>query len=326
MLAWPAFAMLKASLPQAQICALVPAYTAPLAGMCPWIGEVIVDPGAAAGKGAQRALLKEIRAADFDAALCLFSTARIAWALWRAGIPYRLAPATKWAQVLYNHRLRQRRSRSEQPEYQYNLDLIRYFLQTQNLPAVEPRAPYLRVPAEIQARMKTTLARELALGLDRPWGFLHSGSGGSAGNISLQQYADFAANLQQLRPIYWVLTAGPGEDKRAEELREMIAVRRGSAQLLPPRTGLKDFVEELACADIFVAGSTGPLHIAAAMDIPTVGFFPRRISSTALRWRPLNSEGRHLAICPAVSGDDMASIDALAAAREAHDWLAKSSF
>ena len=55
MLAWPAFAMLKASLPQARICALVPAYTAPLAGICPWIDEVIVDPGVTAGKSAWRA-------------------------------------------------------------------------------------------------------------------------------------------------------------------------------------------------------------------------------------------------------------------------------
>ena len=28
---------------------------------------------------------------------------------WKSGIPYRLAPATKWVQILYNHRLTQRR-------------------------------------------------------------------------------------------------------------------------------------------------------------------------------------------------------------------------
>ena len=44
-----------------------------------------------------------------DAAITLFSTTRVAAALWRARVPYRLAPATKFAQLLYTDRQRQRR-------------------------------------------------------------------------------------------------------------------------------------------------------------------------------------------------------------------------
>ena len=36
----------------------------------------------------------------------------------KAGIPLRVAPATKWAQVFYNVRVRQRRSQSAKPNYQ----------------------------------------------------------------------------------------------------------------------------------------------------------------------------------------------------------------
>ena len=46
---------------------------------------------------------------------------------WKSGIKYRLAPATKWVQILYNHRLIQRRSRSEKSEAEYNQDLARAF-------------------------------------------------------------------------------------------------------------------------------------------------------------------------------------------------------
>ena len=75
MLAWPSFAMLKRSM-ECHVTALVPAYTAPLARLCPWIDEIILDPGARADKEQQRALLARIKAAAFDASICLFSNTR----------------------------------------------------------------------------------------------------------------------------------------------------------------------------------------------------------------------------------------------------------
>ena len=41
--AFPAFAMLKASNPELKLTALVPAYTAPLAQICPYLDDVIID-------------------------------------------------------------------------------------------------------------------------------------------------------------------------------------------------------------------------------------------------------------------------------------------
>jgi len=41
--AFPAFAMLKASNPALKLTALVPAYTAPLAQICPYLDDVIID-------------------------------------------------------------------------------------------------------------------------------------------------------------------------------------------------------------------------------------------------------------------------------------------
>ena len=68
MLAWPSFAMLKASC-DCHITALVPSYTAPLAELCPWIDQVILDPGAKASRSEQSALLRRLRQGQFDAAI-----------------------------------------------------------------------------------------------------------------------------------------------------------------------------------------------------------------------------------------------------------------
>jgi ADP-heptose:LPS heptosyltransferase len=55
--------------------------------------------------------------------------------------------------------------------------------------------------------------------------------------------------------------------------------RRSSAEAafegfpLLPSVGLADFAAAIFCCDVFVSGDTGPMHLAAACGVPTVGVF-----------------------------------------------------
>ncbi|UXI01447.1 glycosyltransferase family 9 protein [Photobacterium sp. TY1-4] len=324
MLAWPSFAMLKQSLPESHITALVPNYTAPIARLCPWIDEVIIDPTKKADKAAQAALLDTLKAERFDAGICLFSTGYNAMLLWRAGIPYRLAPATKLAQVLFNRRLKQRRSQSAKPEFEYNLDLIRFFLRDHGLAIEEPRGPYLHFSPQALDAQRAKLVDQLGLDPDKRWCFVHAGSGGSANNLSLAQYAALIQGVGASVDCQFVLTAGPGEEAMAASLYERVHPHV-SAVVYDRNDGLQDFTCSLACASLFMAGSTGPLHIAAALDVPTLGFFPNKRSATPLRWKTLNTEGRHLAFCPPAGKEtetDMSLIEIDDVVTQAVTWAA----
>ena len=325
MLAWPSFAMLKQSLPECKVTALVPNYTAPVARLCPWIDEVMIDPTAKSSKAEQGELVSDIKQHGFDAAICLFLNGYNAKLLWKAGIPYRLAPATKLAQVLFNRRLKQRRSRSEKPEFEYNLDLIRYFLADNQIDCHEPQGPYLAFDKEVLAAQKEKLVSQLALDSGKPWCFIHVGSGGSANNLSLAQYAELIKGVAKQQHCEFVLTAGPGEEAMAASLYELIKAEV-SAYVYDKNDGLQDFTRSLACADLFMAGSTGPLHIAAALDVPTIGFFPSKRSATPLRWKTLNTAGRHLAFCPPAGKEqetDMGLIEIEAVLEKAKPWVAQ---
>ncbi|EKO3486913.1 glycosyltransferase family 9 protein [Vibrio fluvialis] len=323
MLAWPSFAMLKASLPECHITALVPRYTAPLAELCPWIDAVMIDPTEKAEKSAQHSLIADIKSQRFDASINLFSTTYNALLVWKAGIRYRLAPATKLAQVFYNKRIKQKRSQSAKPEYEYNLDLIRAFLQDIGQRVVEPHPPYLAFDQQTLALQRDKLADSLGLDSRLPWVLVHAGSGGSANNLTLEQYAELILGLEGHHQV--VLTAGPGEEAQASSLKTLIEQRGGQAALYDNNDGLVDFTRSIACAQLFIAGSTGPLHIAAALDVPTIGFFPAKRSATPLRWRPLNSAGRHLAFCPPQAQDkesqeNMSRIDIQTVGTQANPW------
>lgn len=330
MLAWPALACLKAADPAAHVSVLVPAYTAPIARLCPWVDAVLLDPGDAAGADGRRELLTRLRDGRFDALLTLFSTPRIGWLGWRAGIPLRLAPATKWAQLFYNRRIAQRRSRSEKPEYVYNLELAEDLLGELGHPLPpRPTPPFWPLPDGTRDAQRARLAGELGLDDGRLWLFVHPGSGGSAVNLSPDQYGELILEVESRletasapRPT-WLLTAGPGEEASADELCDLLVAEGLYATRLPPRQGLDDFALSLAAADLFIAGSTGPLHIAGCLDRPTAGFYPARRSATPLRWQTCNARAHRLAFSPPDGADetDMASIDLVQAARMISEFL-----
>ncbi|MGJ7458267.1 glycosyltransferase family 9 protein [Halomonas sp. MA07-2] len=316
MLAWPALARLKAARPVPHVSVLVPAYTAPMARLCPWIDRVLIDPGESADRSERRRLLAEVKTGRFDGLLTLFSTPRIGWLGWRAGIPLRLAPATKWAQVFYNRRVAQRRSRSEKPEYRYNLELAETLLTALELdPSAPPEPPYWPLPQTERLAERRRLAEELDIDPARPWVFLHGGSGGSAVNLTPEQYArlvlDVDARLTGERRPQWILTAGPGEEATAEAIQAPLLEADVPVLRLPGRDGLGDFARSLSAADLFIAGSTGPLHIAGCLDIATAGFYSARRSATPLRWQTCNRAEHRLAFCPpeGAGEQDMASID-----------------
>ena len=315
----PCYVMLKAACPDANISVLVPKYTAEIARCCPSIDQVLID-NADNSLSSFTQLVRLLHSQKFDAVITLYSTTRIALAVFLAGIKYRLAPATKIAQIFYNHRLRQRRSRSEKPEYEYNLDLIKKFLLDSEInqnPVVQP--PYLSFDAKITGDLREKFCEQNNIDIEKKLIFLHAGSGGSANNLSLAQYAQLANNLEASSNYLFVLTAGPGELDRVNELSGLM---QNIAHVVYHSTkGLTPFAQHIAFANLFISGSTGTLHIAGALDVPTAAFYTRRQSATSLRWQTLNSPERRLAFTPPDDADeeDMSKVNITKAAVKIRD-------
>lgn len=296
MLCFPAFALLKRSMPQVKLVALVPNYTAPLAKLCPDLDDIIIDHHDKQDKAAQKALIARLKAERFDGVISFVSDWYNAKLVWSSRIPYRLAPATKLFQFLYNDRLTQRRSQSAKAEFEYNLDLARHFLRRHQITPIEPQPPYLTFDDATLAAQKAKLSQQLALDPHKKWLFVHSSTGGSANNLSLDQYAELIQAVLAQFDCQVVLTAGPNEGEKARALAAQIG--SSAVAVYDKNDGLVDFTRSLACADLFISGSTGPLHISGALNKPTIGFYPSRLSAIPRRWQPINQADKHLAFCP----------------------------
>lgn len=322
MLSYPAFAMLKDSLPATELHALVQSYTRPLAELCPSIDKVVVDPGPDAGITKVMPLIRELRKERYDAVITLFSTTRIGLAVALAGISYRLAPATKIAQLFYTKRLKQRRSQSAKPEFIYNRDLAEFFLKDNQIGvATYSQPPYLSFDRQDVSRLQADFLEQHRVEPQKKLVFIHPGSGGSANNLSIEQYAKLAQSVEDKENWQLVISAGPGEEKPAKLLAEL--TKDLSPVIYISTAGLVQFAKHLAFADIFISGSTGPLHIAGALDRATAAFYTRRRSATSLRWQTLSADTHRLAFSPAEDAEeeDMQSVNVVAAAKQISEQL-----
>jgi ADP-heptose:LPS heptosyltransferase len=121
------------------------------------------------------------------------------------------------------------------------------------------------------------LARaEELLGLNhKPNIVIHPGSSGSAPNWPVEHYRELAVMIR-------------------EKLKFKVAVTDSKPGLqgfdgcidLGGKTDLESLAGVLARAEVFVSGSTGPLHLADALGIPCVSFFVARSDIGPERWGP----------------------------------------
>jgi len=317
MLIYPALALLKKSVTNIHITVLVPHYTSDMAKVCPWVDEIIIDPGSKATFSEQYKLLKRLKKLQFDAIITLYSTSRIGFLALLAGIRYRLAPATKIAQIFYNQKLTQRRSRSQKPEFEYNVDVAKKFLSDFNIKSnISLEPPFLKFNTEEIHSLRDQFYEKHQIPKHVKLIFVHPGTGGSANNLTIEQYANLIQQLKLGKNFYFVITAGPDELEYAESLSKLLF--NIPHVIFHSAHGLVNFAKHLCLANLFISGSTGTLHIAGALDIPTAAFYQRLRSATPLRWQTLNTSMNRLAFTPPDNANEteMKKIDTTKAAQE----------
>jgi ADP-heptose:LPS heptosyltransferase len=271
LLTTPVSTALRAMFPRARISWLVRSYTAPLLEHNPDIDQILVDRGESPGRLADR-----IRSGRFDAAIVAYPRWRIVRALWLARVPLRIGPANKIYCVLLNRRIRQRRSKGTKHEADYNLELLG------PLGAAFKRYPTRYAMTEEERRAARRVLMEKGISGAKPVVILHPGSGGSSARWPLEHFAALGNGLQA-DGCDLVVTGGPGEDHEGHMIGSM---RRTPVFIAAGSGSIRELAAILSWADLVVANSTGPLHLAVALGVPTVSIYSSLPTRHPARWGP----------------------------------------
>lgn len=98
---------------------------------------------------------------------------------------------------------------------------------------------------------------------------LNPGAGGNPKRWAVEAYRRLAAELGIRLGARILLLWGPGE----EPLARAIAHGLEPAPLIPPPTSIPELAALLRRSALVVGGDTGPIHIAAALGVPTLGLY-----------------------------------------------------
>jgi heptosyltransferase III len=295
LLTTPLSRRVREQFPKAHITWLVRPYTAPLLENNPDVNHVLVDHD-----GPVSALIERLKQEKFDAAIVAYPRWRTTWAVWRAGIPLRVGPANKWYSLFFNPHVWQHRSEGKKHEADYNLEL----LEPLGIP-FKRTATRLELSTDEKNEAKKFLS-SMRISFRKPVVCLHPGSGGSSERWPLTHFMELGDRLQEAGCDV-IVTGGPGEDYQNVMIDNMhripVFVAAGSVSV-------RQFASILSCSNLVVSNSTGPLHIAVALGVPTVSVYSPIPTCHPRRWGPYpaypDGDERHSVLMP--SDGDMASV------------------
>ena len=262
----PLFKAIKEQFPKTQITALVSNVNFPFAKEIDFVDDVILYDTENLNK-----TLQQIKSKNFDASISAYIDVPLGKLLFKSKIKKRVAPATKIAQIFFNKRVSQRRSKAIKTEWQYNLDLALELFPTLNL---EFTRPLLKFDVKKEKRI-----------------VFHPGFGGSSdGNLSLHDYIKLAKKATQTS-FEVVFTFGPDDIRSREYIYSKLDFEKDkNIKLLNSTMSLFDFSKYIASSYMFVSTSTGPMHLAGAVNVKTISFFGNSLFASAKRWATISEE------------------------------------
>ncbi len=265
--ALPCIYVLKQHNPQNRIIVCVAPLNKALAESFEFIDEVIVDNGEPLLE-----FTKKLKEANIDVSITLFSNTRVAIAQFLAGIPKRIAPATKIAQIFYTNRVKQRRSQVKMAEFEYNLELTKELFSDINLEYKKPLLEFSNI-----------------FSLYKNYICFHVGFGGSSdANWNLDEYEILIREVLKNRDNKIILTFGPDEKDLLENMKSRFTDEEVVFYL--STDGLVEFAKLISKFKLFVSTSTGTYHLASLVGTPTLTFFADSLFASSARWKAVGDE------------------------------------
>jgi heptosyltransferase I len=213
--------------------------------------------------------IRKVREIQPDISVSFQSPWWVTLALFFARVPVRVGVLSSWHSFLFlNRGLRQKRSRCEKHELDYNHELIQKTL-----------APHL--PAETSNLVLT--ASSLQTNLPTNYVVIHPGMAGSALNWPLTHYKTLIENLSVTVAV--IITGTVTDRLILSPLKQQLQTQK-NIFWYDEKLSATELLSVLKQARVVFAPSTGVIHLAASLNVPTFGIYSPVVVQRSERWGP----------------------------------------
>lgn len=201
-----------------------------------------------------------IRKEKYDLLLDTWCNPRTAQISFLSGVKYRVGFAYRGREYAYNILATSARGKSHSAEH--NLEILNPL----NIPVVSKRIHY-QIPDDIINDGKKFINANFK-GNTKIIGIIPAG-GWKSKRCDAEKWVEIINALSNKYSVQFLILWGPGDEQDATYIKE----NTGENCVLAPNTSLIEMSGLIKNCDIILANDSGPMHISAAMNIPTLGIF-----------------------------------------------------
>jgi heptosyltransferase II len=281
----PALKQVRQLFSRAHISLLVLPWVSGIYEEVGYIDEVMIYDREGTHRGARGRwnLARSLRSAQFDVAILFQNAFEAAFLTWLAGVPIRAGYSRDGRGWLLTHPVTIYPQTLKVHQSYYYLDLIDQLAQRNRvvmsvLPSVSrtgsPAGPLPDISLHVgSSRRQAARTRLQECGVDFSKKLVGVNPGaffGSAKRWPSERYGNLLDRLIERQGANIVVFGSHNETAIAERIR---AAMRHEAVLLTGKTQLSELIAMIACCDLFVTNDSGPMHLAAALRVPTLAIF-----------------------------------------------------
>ncbi|MDR3668083.1 MAG: glycosyltransferase family 9 protein [Ignavibacteriaceae bacterium] len=281
-LSLPLAELIKKHYPDCRITFLLKDYTKSLVEGHPFIDNILILKE----KNNKISLIEnilQIKKNSYDAAVVVYPTFITALIIFLSRIHSRIGTGYRWYSALFNNKVYEHRKNALRHELEYNVNLLKYFGIEES---VNPSTINfnLKIAKKDDERV-TTILKVKNIDLKKPVIIIHPGSGGSSIDLPLNKFKELVDLIHNNLTAEILITGSKSEIEYCHNL-----VVSGKTKNLAGLFNLGELKSLINHCDIFIANSTGPLHIAAALGKNVIGFYPKIPQCSAKRWGPYSNK------------------------------------
>ena len=274
----PLAELVKKKYPDSKITYFIRHYTRALLDGNSFIDDVIIADEAD-GEILFKENLEKIKPRKFDTCIVVNPTFKITLIMFLAGIKNRIGTGYRWYSVLFNNKVYEHRKYGDKHELEYNINLLaKLGIYVKDIS--KKIKFHLQIDGDSSETINSILSQR-GFKSGNKIIIVHPGSGGSSVDLPKEKLIELTRMLNSLKNISIIITGSKSESELCKEFEISNSVINLSGIL--NLSLLKALINE---ASVFISNSTGPMHIAAALGVHVIGFFPKILACSQKRWGP----------------------------------------